>query len=672
MRIYFLVLLTGLSTLGLFANETTRDSLLLRSKETTAGKEALAVLANSMDFSRGQEHVQWAKKLFEEAVRVKDEYYMEESVTELLRYYVNNDIKDTANYYLEEADRLLKDKQYKDYLLTFMGTIMDVRVFYYQKNAEGDSLVTQALLRIRSNKDTTPLKRVSDYYLLGMAAGVRAETDYEGKGKDVVGYFKQVLKETEDLPLRIGMLFRPNSFHMICGILPDAKDRVEYSLQYLDLLTKNQNYLRTKGRTTMSSQRHWLNAYGMLASSSEALPKAEAEKYYQKFVELNHKYPEDANFTPQYEYCYTSINYYKGLHDYKKALPVCDSIIAILKDLGYEEHSIQYWKEKVGLCDSLHLYKEGFEAYKYYDELQQRVLKTNQAAEAKEMDMVQQVDQLIIEKKTLEVENRQMLNYLLLALFLLAIGTVGYAIVYLRKSKDMNRKLQEANNKLVETSEQLKVSEKMRYAFIRNMCSEIYTPLNAIKGFSDILMDDNMGGEEKKTFLSIISENSSEVNKMMDNILEIVRLGSSNEPLPVDLTNLHTLCTHELERVKQDAGKPDINYHVKGDKENDVVATNQTYFRYVLGHLLTNISKLMNEGSIMVAYQLKKETGTALVYITANSRTTDLKALKGNDETNLAEVAFFVCEMIAERMNAKLYKDVEFADGLRFIFELPL
>ena len=36
------------------------------------------------------------------------------------------------------------------------------------------------------------------------------------------------------------------------------------------------------------------------------------------------------------------------------------------------------------------------------------------------------------------------------------------------------------------------------------------------------------------------------------------------------------------------------------------------------------------------------------------------------------DIVLLVCEMIAERMNAKLTRDMEFKDGLHFIIELPL
>lgn len=636
--------------------------------------ERLEVLTNSMDGTRGEDHLYWAQKLYNEALEAGDEYYKEEALTELLRYYINKDVRDTARYYLEEAQKVLADSEYKDYMLTFMKTIMDVRVVYYKKDAKADSLLTQVLLRLKSGKDVTNLQKASDYYLLGIAASMRAEIDFETKAADVVKYMDQVIQLTEDLPVRTAMLFRPNTFFVICGnVLSDA-ERVKYGLRYLKLLEEYQSYLKSHKRFFLN-QRHFLNAYSMLACSSEVLGKAEADKYYRKFVELNRQYPEDANFTPTYEYLYTSYNYYTALNDQRKALAVCDSMVTYLCSVGLEQHAAQYIKEKLALCDSLHLYKEGFDAYKLYDELEQKIQKTNQVEDAKEVEREQKVDQLIIEKKTLEAEKSRLLALLLLALFLLAMGTVLYVVFYLRKTKGLNKELKETNEKLLIAGERLKESEKMKYAFIRNLCNEIFAPLNAIKGFSDFLLDNKVEEAEKQTFLQIISEHSNQISRMMDSILEIVRLDSSGGHLPLDLTNIHTLCSKELENLKKDALKPGIEYRIDGDPERDVVCTNQKYLGYILGHLLNYINRVTEHGSIIVSYQLEEgtEPGTAHVFLTAMGKVKTTDVHSDDDEpASASDIALLVCKMIAERMNAKLVRDTEFKDGLRFIIELPL
>lgn len=674
---HILILILGLLSCNIQAQDGKKDHFIRQLNPSLSKEEKLEVLTNSMDGTRGEDHLYWAKRLYEEALTSGNDYYKEEALTELLRYYVNKDVRDTARYYLAEAERVLPDSEYKQYMLKFMRTIMDVRVVYYQKNAEGDSLLTQAMLRLKSNKDATKLEKASDYYLIATAAASRAEIDYEAKAGDVVKHLDQVLQLTENLPIRTAMLFRPNSFFLICGNVFSDSERVRYGLRYLAMLEQYQAYLKNKKRYFMN-QRHFLNAYSMLACASETMGRAEADKYYKKFVELNRQYPEDANFTPTYEYLFTSYNYYSTIKDKKKTMQICDSMIAYLCSMNMEQHAAQYIKEKIDLCDSLRMYKEGFNTYKVYEEVLQKMQKTTQTANAKEAEIEQKVDQLIIEKKTLEADKIRIQVLLLLALFVLAVCTILYVVFYLRKTKGLNKVLKETNDKLIVADEQLKESEKMKYAFIRNLCNEIFTPLNAIKGFSDYLLDNEVEEAEGKTFQKIISEHSNQIGRMMENILEIVRLDSSEGHLPLDWTNIHTLCIREMERIRKDSLKPGIDYKVVGNEENDVVCTNQTYLGYILGHLLNYINRATEQGEIVVSYQLDagEKKQSAHVYLTATGKVMQNEVKSGNaiagDSASASDIALLVCEMIAGRMNAKLTRDTEFKDGLRFIIELPL
>lgn len=676
-HLFVITLLLNILCCHLSARDGVGDHHVGQPDSSLSGKERLEVLTNSMDGTRGEDHLYWARKLYSEALQAGNEYYKEEALTELLRYYINRDVQDTARYYLEEAQKVLGDSEYKECMLTFMKTIMDVRVVYYKKDAGADSLLTRVLLRLKSDKEATNLQKASDYYLLGIAASLRAEIDFEANAGDVIKYMDQVLQLTEDLPVRSAMLFRPNTFYLICGNTVSDAERVKYGLRYLKLLEENQNYLKTRKRFFFN-QRHFLNAYSMLACCSEVLGKAEADKYYRKFVQLNRQYPEDANFTPAYEYLFTSYGYYTALKDKRKALAVCDSMVTYLCSVGMDQHAAQYVKEKLSLCESLHLYEEGFEAYKLYDELEQKIQKTNRTEDAKEAEREQKVNQLIIEKKTLEAENSRLLAWLLLALFVLAVGTILYAAFYLRKTKELNRELKETNEKLLTAGRRLKESEKMKYAFIHNLCNEILTPLNAIKGFSDFLLDNKVEEAEKVTFLRIISEHSNQINRMMDSILEIVRLDSSGRHLPLDLTNIHTLCSKELENLKQHASKPGIEYHIEGDPEKDVVCTNQKYMGYILGHLLDFANRMTEHGSITVSYRLDDgaEPRAAYVSLTAAGKVKAVEVRSdsstGDEPPGTSDIALAVCTIIAERMNAKLRRDPEFKDGLRFIIELPL
>ncbi|WP_278622832.1 hypothetical protein [Parabacteroides gordonii] len=116
-------------------NATTKDSLSTSLKSASSTEEKLEILTNLMDISRQEEQVAYAKELYKEALANNDDYYKEIALTEILRFYVNNDIKDSTNVYMEEAKQELKGKA-RDFLVTYMQTIVDVRIVFYTEGEE--------------------------------------------------------------------------------------------------------------------------------------------------------------------------------------------------------------------------------------------------------------------------------------------------------------------------------------------------------------------------------------------------------------------------------------------------------------------------------------------------------------------------------------------------------
>ena len=87
----------------------------------------MEVLTDSVDATRGAEHLQWAKKLYQVALEKKDEYHKEEALREIMAYYVT--LKNYSELYQPNNDmtwlvckmiaecmnaHLWKDEEFKD------------------------------------------------------------------------------------------------------------------------------------------------------------------------------------------------------------------------------------------------------------------------------------------------------------------------------------------------------------------------------------------------------------------------------------------------------------------------------------------------------------------------------------------------------------------------------
>lgn len=666
-------------------NATTKESLSTNLKSASSTEEKLEILTNLMDLSRQEEQVEYAKELYKEALTNNNDYYKEIALTEILRFYVNNDIKDSTNVYMEKAKQELKGKA-RDFLVTYMQTIVDVRVVFYTEGEERKKLIEQYRLKLETDRKLSPLDKMSINYVLGMAYSNRVEPGKEKELQKMVSErFREVIALSENIPLQYSYLFRLNSFSILTLYSPDTSEQIRYAIRYLDM---QKEYAETKEmkKRPYVTKRHLLNAYSSLALSAKTLGKDVATSYYQHFMALNSQYPEDAAFSAEYERFYTSLNFYRLIDEYPTAIKYCDSVIHYFRNSGLKidlsEHVVSTLKDKIDMLDSLHLYKEAFYAHKEYAALLDSARLKNINDKLEDLEIQKRVDELVIEKKALEIDLQKSHNqlYMFLSLFILAISSAVFVAFRLWKINALYKKLQESNRLVILASEKAQESEKMKNAFIKNMCHEVRTPLNAINGFAELITTEDISVEEKQEFSKIIFENCNHITSMMNSVLEIAQLDSNKDNLPLSAVNIHLLCSCEMEQIKRLYGKPDIEYRLEGNREKDLAFTNQSHFSLILSHLLNNANKFTEKGNITLSYKPDEEQNRMVVSITdtgcgisPDKREWIFERFtKADDFVPGSGLGLYLCRQIAHRLKGNIYVDPDYTTGLRIILTIPL
>lgn len=174
---------------------------------------------------------------------------------------------------------------------------------------------------------------------------------------------------------------------------------------------------------------------------------------------------------------------------------------------------------------------------------------------------------------------------------LLLITLAIVALLYVRKRKQYEQML--LNSKL--EAERL---AKTRESFLANMSHEIKTPLNAIHGFSQVLLESSLNEEQKKQ-VAIINESSSFLTRIVNNILNYARLQGGAVTLSETNVNLKSELDAMYELLLPSAAK----------KNNTLVfdhseLTTATHFvdldklKQILFNLLSNALKFTENGLV--------------------------------------------------------------------------
>ena len=685
MKYYILLIYLLAFSLATEGNTAVKDSLSEALPSASSPLQKLEIMTNLMDLSRQEEQVEYAKQLYWLALEEDEDYYKEAALTEILRFYVNTDAKDSAKVYLAEAERELKGKA-RDFLVTYMKTIMDVRVVYYTKGEDRMKLIEKYKLRLETEKDMPVLDKISNYYLLGMANSNRVDPkNQDAIYKEVCYYMNNLIELSDNIPLRYSYLFRLNTLNILSLMEATPENRVKASLRYLNMQKEYADTKEMKKRP-YTSKRHLLNAYSTLATAAETVGKDMATYYFNYFIDLNRKYPEDAAFSAEYDRYFTSLNYYKSIRDFQKAADYNDSVIYYFRHGNFQfdltENIVLTLKDKIDCLDSLHRYKDAYEAYKEYSVLLDSARTRSMENKVEDLEIKKYVDELVVEKKALEIDLQKSRSqlYLFLALLILSICFGIFIFFRLGKIKSLYKELQESNRLVIIASEKAQESERMKNAFIKNMCHEVRTPLNAINGFAELITSDGISPEEKKEFSKLIYTNCHNITSMMNDVLVIAQLDSSNEVLPLEPVHISLLCHHEMNKLKKLQQKPDIHYQVEGDKSNDLIYSDPNHFGIIISHLLNNANKFTNQGSITLSYRPEEEGRIMCICVTDTgcgipadkSEWIFERFTKNDDFIPGSGLGLYLCRLITQRLNGSLKLDTCYTGGARFILRLPI
>jgi signal transduction histidine kinase/ActR/RegA family two-component response regulator len=150
-------------------------------------------------------------------------------------------------------------------------------------------------------------------------------------------------------------------------------------------------------------------------------------------------------------------------------------------------------------------------------------------------------------------------------------------------------------------------SDRLKSEFLCNMSHEIRTPMNGIIGFAGLLNDPGITEEERFQYTEIITNNSDQLLRIIDDILEISSLETKQVKIHNTRTNLHVLLNEVFAVFNIKAHEKDIELKLKDDLEEGMgyVDIDQSKLLKILNNLLENAIKFTRQGYIEIGCRLE-------------------------------------------------------------------
>lgn len=149
--------------------------------------------------------------------------------------------------------------------------------------------------------------------------------------------------------------------------------------------------------------------------------------------------------------------------------------------------------------------------------------------------------------------------------------------------------------------------EKKQLDFVGNLSHEIKTPITAITGFSETLLDGALDDKEvSKQFIEIIHDESTKLSNLVDDMITISRLNEHGS-LNIELVNIFKLVKDTLQLFSHEIEKKRLNVRIEIDEELSLYC-DKLKLKYIITNLIQNAIRYnLENGEIKIKVQNDKK-----------------------------------------------------------------
>lgn len=664
----------------LFARISPKDSLQTILKNTAELQKRVDAMLSLLDLVESTpEEYPCAINLYEEAFKLNDKYALASTLGTITIHFLSNHAsKDSLSRYLERADDMLKGSNY-DGITTYYRMTQKARLL---DEVERDRLVevcdemTNALEKNKPHE--TIYEKVERLFLNGIITYklmTLAEKQDWDKG---IPYWEEAWQEVQSFPLITRRNFSANI--MVClmtgyAMKKDKEKIIKTANTYLDWTDEYFDSDDVKYRRPfMSKELTYLLCYQRMISSVQLIGPEMAGKYYRRYCDFMNNGKGDVIARDKTYFFDISSGYYLACKNYEKALAYKDSLIHLIETGESRVTSIFYhYKKRADILEEWGKYKDACSAYRRAIVVNDSLAEQKYIAKVSEMRVKHDVDKLELANATLLAEKRKDALNFSVCIIVIIISISIYLYLNLKKIKKLQKNLLKESTRAEE-------SENMKKAFINSMCHEIRTPLNAICGFSELIVDESMDAEDKKEFPDIIRDNTKALMSLLDDLLEVANLDNTSGAFPTEKVDVNVICMNEMQRLRATEDKNDIEYLLDLPEGGCVINTHPKYFSLMISALLNNANKFTESGQIILSCKIDKEKNEAVFSLTDTGCGIPLdkhkfvfqRFAKLDSFTQGTGLGLYLCQIIVDRMNGRVWIDSEYVSGTKFIFTVPL
>lgn len=161
---------------------------------------------------------------------------------------------------------------------------------------------------------------------------------------------------------------------------------------------------------------------------------------------------------------------------------------------------------------------------------------------------------------------------------------------------------------------ELKKTEQVRKDFVANASHEIKTPITAIIGFADTLLEGALDDKEHAVkFLRFIQSNSERINRLVDDLMTISKIEMRVVKIEKASIGFVDVAEAVLALLKEKAEAKGLSLKISINPELNEIIADRDRLTQILTNLIENGIKFTDQGG--VTFGMDKENGKAVIFV---------------------------------------------------------
>jgi PAS domain S-box-containing protein len=267
------------------------------------------------------------------------------------------------------------------------------------------------------------------------------------------------------------------------------------------------------------------------------------------------------------------------------------------------------------------------------------------------------------------------------------------AIEKRRLAAQLEIKVQEATAELAQQNELLRrqhialeQASALKSQFLANMSHEFRTPLNAILGYTHMLLHGVTGpvSEQQRKSLTRIDSNSQHLLALINDILDITRIEAGRMPLNLSSFEIPELVNEVMSELEPIIKRSSLRVTARMPRTLRPIKSDRQKVKQIVLNLLSNALKFTPAGSVTIAasYDEHKrwvaisvqDTGVGIARedqakVFEDFRQLDASPTRGYGGTGLG---LSICRRLAQMLGGTISLNSDLDKGSTFILRLPV